>query len=134
MKSIECIQHYKHLNKNIGKAIIFGAVTAGVGAGAYIGSRKLLGIMEDRRLARYYEDEIEEIFKEKEKMKFYEDEFIRQEVEEKEELEKAVNEFNSKRLRRDEYPRFSEHKGRIKGKRREKTSQQKTSNEHDSNN
>lgn len=108
MKSIECIEHYKHLNKNLGKAIIFGAVTAGVGAGAYIGARKLLGMIEDKRLARYYEDEIEEIFKDKENMKFYEDEFIRQEEEEKEELEKVVEKFNSRRLKREECPICSE--------------------------
>ena len=37
-------------------------------------------------------------------MKFYEDEFIRQEEEEQEELEKAVDEFNSRRLKREECP------------------------------
>ncbi|MCC3867016.1 hypothetical protein [Terrisporobacter mayombei] len=131
MKSIECIEHYKHVNRKLGKALIFGAVTAGVGAAAYIGSRKLLGIIEDKRLARYYEDEIEEIFKEKEKMQFYEDEFIRQEEEEQEELEKVVDEFNSKRLKREECPRCSENKGRIKNKRREKTQPYKTTNEYD---
>lgn len=131
MKSIECFEHYRDINKKARKAVIFGAVTAGVGAAAYIGTRKLLGIIEDKRLARYYEDEIEEIFKEKEKMQFYEDEFIRQEEEEKEELEKVVDEFNSKRLRREECPRCSENKGKIKGKRREKTSQYKTTNEYD---
>lgn len=110
MKSIEYFEHYRNMNKKVKKAVIFGAVTAGVGAAAYIGTRKLLGIIEDKRLARYYEDEIEEIFKEKEKMQFYEDEFIRQEEEEKEALEKVVDEFNSKRLKREECPHCSENK------------------------
>ena len=111
MKSIECFEHYRDMNNKAKKALIFGAVTAGVGAAAYIGTRKLLGIIEDKRLARYYENEIEEIFREKEKMQFYEDEFIRQEEEEKEELEKVVDEFNSRRLTREECPSCSENKG-----------------------
>lgn len=131
MKSIEYFEHYRNMNKKVKKAVIFGAVTAGVGAAAYIGTRKLLGIIEDKRLARYYEDEIEEIFNEKEKMQFYENEFIRQEEEEKEELEKVVDEFNSKRLKREECPHCSENKGRIKGRRREKTTTYKTTNEYD---
>lgn len=110
MKSIECIEHYMDVNKKLRKAIIFGAATAGVAAGAYIGARKVLGLIEDKRLARYYDDEIEEIFKEKEKMQFYEDAFIRQEEEEKKELEKAVNEFNSRRLKREDCPYCSEKK------------------------
>ena len=131
MKSIEYFEHYRDINQKVKKAVIFGAVTAGVGAAAYIGTRKLLGIIEDKRLARYYEDEMEEIFKEKEKMQFYEDEFIRQEEEEKEALEKVVDEFNSKRLKREECPHCSENKGRIKGRRREKTTSYKTTNEYD---
>lgn len=131
MKSIEYFEHYRNINNKVKKAVIFGAVTAGVGAAAYIGTRKLLGIIEDKRLARYYEDEIEEIFKEKDKMQFYEDEFIRQEEEEKEALEKVVDEFNSKRLKREECPHCSENKGRIKGRRREKTTSYKTTNEYD---
>lgn len=110
MKSIECISNYMYVNKKLRKAIIFGAASAGVAAGAYVGVRKMMNLIEDRKLARYYEDEIEEIFEEKEKMKFYEDEFIRQENEEKEELEKVVDEFNSRRLKRDECPHCSEDK------------------------
>ena len=110
MKSIECIQHYMDVNKKLRKAIIFGSATAGVAAGAYIGARKILGLIEEKKLERYYEDEIEKIFEEKERMQFYEDEFIRQEEEEQEELEKAVEEFNSRRLRRDECPHCSQNK------------------------
>lgn len=111
MKCMECIENYIHVNRKIRRAIIFGAATAGVAAGAYIGTRKISQLIEDKRLARYYEDEIEEIFQEKEKMKFYEDEFIRQEKEEQEELEKVVDEFNSRRLKRDECPHCSADKG-----------------------
>lgn len=111
MKSMEYIGHYMNVNKKFRKAVIFGAAGAGVAAGAYVGGRKILRLMEDRKLARYYEDEIEEILEEKEKLKFYEDEFIRQEKEEKEELEKVVDEFNSRRLQSDEEcPHCSENK------------------------
>ena len=130
MKSIECIEHYMDLNKKLRKAIIFGAATAGVAAGAYIGARKIIGLIEDKKLARYYEDGIEEIFRDKERMQFYEDEFIRQEEEEQENLEKAVNEFNSRRLRRDECPHCSENKQSIKNKRREKNQSCKPNNEY----
>ena len=98
MNSIKCVENYLDVNKKLRKAVIFGAATAGVAAGTYIGVKKLTQLIEDKRLARYYEDEIEEILKEKERMKFYEDEFIRQEKEEREELEKSVEEFNSRRL------------------------------------
>ena len=98
MNSIKCVENYLDANKKLRKAVIFGAATAGVAAGTYIGVKKLTQLIEDKRLARYYEDEIEEIFKEKERMKFYEDEFIRQEKEEREELEKSVEEFNSRRF------------------------------------
>lgn len=104
MDNFKCIENYIDINKKVRKAVFFGAATAGVAAGAYFGIRKLTQLIEDRKLVRYYEDEIEEIFKEKEKMKFYEDEFIRQEEEEQEELEKAVDEFNSRRLKREECP------------------------------
>lgn len=120
MKSVEYLEQYINLNKKITKAVLFGAATAGVAAGAYIGARKIIDIIEDKRLARYYEDEIENIFQEKERMKFYEDEFIRQEEAEKEELQQAVNEFNSRRLRRDECPNCSDEKRRVKNKRRQK--------------
>ena len=63
-------------------------------------------------------------------MQFYEDEFIRQEEEEQENLEKAVNEFNSRRLRRDECPHCSENKQSIKNKRREKNQSYKPNNEY----
>lgn len=129
MKSIECIQAYMDVNKRLRKAIIFGAATAGVAAGAYIGARKIVEIIEDKKLARYYEDEIEEIFKQKEKMKFYEDEFIRQEEEEKEDLEKVVDEFNSRRLRRDECPHCSEDKERERSKRRGRNASYRANNE-----
>ena len=108
MKSMEYIEHHMDINRKLRKAIIFGATTAGIAAGAYIGTRKIIELIEDKRLARYYEDEIDEIFQDKEKMKFYEDEFIRQEEKEKEDLEKAVKEFNSRRLRRDESPHSSD--------------------------
>ena len=110
MKSIECIQHYMDVNRKLRKAIIFGSATAGVAAGAYIGARKILGLIEEKRLEKYYEDEVEKIFEEKERMQFYEDEFVRQEEEEQEELKKAVDEFNSRRLTRDECPHCSENK------------------------
>ena len=100
MNGIKCIENYIDVNKKLRKAVIFGAITAGATAGAYVGIKKITEMIEDKRLARYYEDEIEEIFKEKERMKFYEDEFIRQEEEEKEELKKSVDEFNSRRLKR----------------------------------
>ena len=57
-----------------------------------------------------FKDEIEEILQEKEKMQFYEDEFKRQEKEEEEALAKAVDEFNSRRLKRDECPHCSSEK------------------------
>ena len=43
-------------------------------------------------------------------MQFYEDEFKRQEKEEEEALAKAVDEFNSRRLQRDECPHCSSEK------------------------
>ena len=61
-------------------------------------------------LSELSEDEIEEILQEKEKMQFYEDEFKRQEKEEEEALAKAVDEFNSRRLKRDECPHCSSEK------------------------
>ena len=131
MKSIECIGHYMDVNRKLKKAVIFGAATAGVAAGAYIGVRKVMQIVEDKRLARYYEDEIEEIFRKKEQMKFYEDEFIRQEQEEQEELEKAVDEFNSRRLRREECPHCAENKEKSRNKKREKNTSYKPMYEYD---
>lgn len=110
MKSVACISNYMSANKKLRKVIVLGAAGAGVAAGAYVGARKIIRLMEDKRLARDYEDEIEEIFEEQEKMKFYENEFIRQENEEKEELEKVVDEFNSRRLKREECPHCSENK------------------------
>lgn len=104
MNSIKCVENYLDVNKKVRRGVIFGAATAGVAAGAYIGIKKLTQLIEDKRLEKYYEDEIEEIFKEKERIKFYENEFIREEEEEKEELEKAVEEFNSRRLKREECP------------------------------
>lgn len=112
MKSIQCIEQCIDVNKKLSKVIIFGAASAGIAGGAYVGVKKIMGLIEDKKLARYYEDGIEEIFKEKERMKFYEDEFIRQEKEEQENLEKAVDEFNSRRLRRDECPHCSQNKQR----------------------
>ncbi len=104
MNGIKCIESYIDMNKKVRKAVFFGAATAGIGFAAYIGTKKMMSIIEDRKLARYYEDEIEKIFEEKERMKFYEDEFIRQEKEEEEKLKKAVDDFNSRRLRREECP------------------------------
>ena len=95
MNSIKCVENYLDANKKLRKAVIFGAATAGVGAGTYIGVKKLTQLIEDKRLARYYEDE-----------------FIRQEKEEREELEKSVEEFNSRRLRREECPCCGETKER----------------------
>ena len=110
MNGIKCIENYIDVNKKLRKAVIFGAITAGATAGAYVGIKKITEMIEDKRLARYYEDEIEEIFKEKERMKFYEDEFIRQEEEEKEDLKKSVDEFNSRRLKREECPHCGKEK------------------------
>ena len=42
MKSMECIERYMDVNRKLRKAIIFGAATAGVAAGAYIGAIKIL--------------------------------------------------------------------------------------------
>ena len=95
MNSIKCVENYLDANKKLRKAVIFGAATAGVAAGTYIGVKKLTQLIEDKRLARYYEDE-----------------FIRQEKEEREELEKSVEEFNSRRLRREECPCCGETKER----------------------
>lgn len=91
MKSMEYIGQCINANKKFRKAMIFGATGAGVAAGAYIGGRKIMKLIEDKKLARYYENE-----------------FMEQENEENEELEKAVDEFNSRRLKRDEYPHCSE--------------------------
>ena len=86
MDCVKCITNGIDLNRKMAKAVLFGAITAGVTAGAYVGIRKIAQLVEDKRLARYYEDEIEEILQEKEKMQFYEDEFKRQEKEEEEAL------------------------------------------------
>ena len=107
MDCVKCITNGIDLNRKMAKAVLFGAITAGVTAGAYVGIRKIAQLVEVKRLARYYEDEIEEILQEKEKMQFYEDEFKRQEKEEEEALAKAVDEFNSRRLKRDECPHCS---------------------------
>lgn len=108
MKSMEYIENHMNINRKLKKAIMFGAATAGIAAGAYMGTKKIIQLMEDKKLARYYEDEIDEILQNKEQMKFYENEFIRQENEEKEELEKAVKEFNSRRLTKDNCPHCEE--------------------------
>ncbi|MFR5403598.1 MAG: hypothetical protein ACLTGX_10925 [Clostridium sp.] len=79
MDCVKCITNGIDLNRKMAKAVLFGAITAGVTAGAYVGIRKIAQLVEDKRLARYYEDEIEEILQE-EKMQF-EDEFKRQEKE-----------------------------------------------------
>ena len=110
MDCVKCITNGIDLNRKMAKAVLFGAITEGVTAGAYVGIRKIAQLVEDKRLARYYEDEIEEILQEKEKMQFYEDEFKRQEKEEEEALAKAVDEFNSRRLKRDECPHCSSEK------------------------
>ncbi|WP_455538352.1 hypothetical protein [Terrisporobacter sp.] len=95
MNSIKCIENYFDTNRRIRRAVIFGAATAGVAAGVYVGVKKITNLIEDKKLARYYEDEIEEIFKEKE---------------EREELETAINEFNSRRLKREDSPSSEEKK------------------------
>lgn len=110
MNCIKCASRYMDVNRKMIKAVFFGAVTAGVAAGAYVSMKKIYEVVEDRKLARYYEDEIEKIFEEKERMKFYEDEFIRQEKEEEEALEKAIDEFNSRRLKRKECPHCGKEK------------------------
>ena len=62
MDCVKCITNGIDLNRKMAKAVLFGAITAGVTAGAYVGIRKIAQLVEDKRLARYYEDEIEEIF------------------------------------------------------------------------
>lgn len=101
MKCLKYIEKYSNANKKMRNIIICGVATSSLAAGAYIGIKKAIKMKNNK--AEYDEDEIEEIFKEKERMKFYEDEFIRQE-EEEEELKKAVEEFNSKRLTRKNCP------------------------------
>ena len=86
------------MNKQIRKIVMLSAVSAGMTLGIYMSIKKIMETIEDKRLARYYEDEIEKIFEEKEKQKEHED------------LEKAVDEFNSKRLKREECPHCSKHK------------------------
>ena len=41
MNSIKCVENYLDVNKKLRKAVIFGAATAGVAAGTYIGVKKL---------------------------------------------------------------------------------------------
>ena len=118
MKSLRCIEMYSNANKKTRNMIIYGAATTSLAAGAYIGIKKIAQIIEDKKLARYYEDEIEEILQEEERMKFYEGEFIRQEKDEQEELEEAVKEFNSKRLGREKCPNCGSRK-RVKNRRKE---------------
>ena len=51
MNSIKCVENYLDANKKLRKAVIFGAATAGVAAGTYIGVKKLTQLIEDKRLA-----------------------------------------------------------------------------------
>lgn len=118
MKNSRGMEMYSNVNRKMRHMMIYGVATASLAAGAYIGIKKIAQTMEDKKLGRYYEDEVEEILKEKERMKFYEDEFIRQEQEEKEELEEAVKEFNSKRLVREKCPHCGSRK-RVKNRRKE---------------
>ena len=60
MDCVKCITNGIDLNRKMAKAVLFGAITAGVTAGAYVGIRKIAQLVEDKRLAIYYEDEIEE--------------------------------------------------------------------------
>lgn len=102
MKCPKCIEKYSNANKKMRNIIIYSVAIASLGTVACIGVKKVKNMMDKK-----YEDdeeEIEKIFQEKERMKFYEDEFIRQEEEEQEELEKVVDEFNSKRLTRENCP------------------------------
>ena len=58
MNCIKCASRYMDINRKMIKAVFFGAVTAGVAAGAYVSMKKIYEVVEDRKLARYYEDEI----------------------------------------------------------------------------
>ncbi len=108
MKCPKYIEEYSNTNRKIRKMIFRGVATASLATAAYMGVKKALKMIDNQALfdedEPYDKDKIEEIYQEKDRMKFYEDEFIRQEKEEQEELEKAVEEFNSKRLTRESCP------------------------------
>lgn len=108
MKCSKYIEEYSNTNRKIRKMIFRGVATASLATAAYMGVKKALKMIDNQALfdedEPYDKDKIEEIYQEKDRMKFYEDEFIRQEKEEQEELEKAVEEFNSKRLIRESCP------------------------------
>ena len=42
MNGIKCIENYIDVNKKLRKAVIFGAITAGATAGAYVGIKKII--------------------------------------------------------------------------------------------
>lgn len=102
MKCPRYIEEYSNTNRKMRRMIFCGVATASLSTVAYMGVKKVLKMIDDEVL--YDEDKIEKTDQEKDRMKFYEDEFIRQEKEEQEELEKAVEEFNSKRLTRESCP------------------------------
>lgn len=102
MKCPRYIEEYSNTNRKMRRMIFCGVATASLATVAYMGVKKVLKMIDDEVL--YDEDKIEKTDQEKDRMKFYEDEFIRQEKEEQEELEKAVEEFNSKRLTRESCP------------------------------
>ncbi len=99
---MKCMDCCFGLDKKLRKALILGVAAAG----ACVLTKKIIAIAEDNKLARFYEDEIEEIFREKENMKYHEDEFTReeemQEKKEEQELQEAIKQFNEKRLKREE--------------------------------
>ena len=95
----KCKEAYKRM-KNL---TLFTIASIGVGTGIYLACQRSKKISEDKEYyRRYTEYNPDEDYKAR--MDFYEAEFKRQDEEEEAELKKAVEEFNSKRLKREECP------------------------------
>lgn len=90
--------------KKFKRATILSLGAVGVGTGLYLMYKKSMQLEEDKELYREYEEtHPEEDYKER--MDFYEAEFKRQDEEEERELVRAIDEFNSRRISREECPR-----------------------------
>lgn len=106
-----CMCKYKKMKR----AALFSVVTVGVGSGLYLVLKKSAQMNEDIELFKEYEEaNPNEDYTGR--MAFYEAEFKRQDEEEHAKLEKAVEEFNSKRLSRETCPQCGS-KRKIKSRR-----------------
>lgn len=107
----KCIERYKKMRR----IALFGVASIGIGSGLYKIYRNYMELEEDKEYyKRYTEENSEENYKSK--LDFYEDVFKKQDEQEEKELKEAVDQFNSRRLNRENCPICGE-KTRMKRKR-----------------